>query len=254
MGLAEFLASYWAQIVAAALAAASTYSNYQGQKEVRRTQERAMLSESQRQRQLQDEADAITRAATSKVGKEGREERREDLEQKTLDYIAPTGAAVQEAEYTQSNPGAPVEIKTDIARRLSEELTKGRDYAARQAKLGSYGRSNLDVGQILSRTAGNLAVPLSFSRSSSALLPYELQSANAAGDNWRTAGDVFGGLSNIASIYGAFGNPGAAPAGGGKNLGTGLVATETNFPNIYDPERALGMKLNRGAPTGFKLY
>jgi len=247
--IAAFISQYWAQIVAAAAAAAGTYSNYQAQKNVRQQQERVMLSESQRQRQHQEEIDAISRKTIPKVGKEGREERREDLEDKTREYITPTTTAIQESEYTQTNPGAPVEVKTDIARRLSEELTKGRDYAARQAKLGSYGRSNVDVGNILSRAASDISLPIGLSRSSSSLLPYELQSANSAGDDWRTAGDVFGGVSNIASIYGAFGNQAAAPAAAG---GTGLVANDTQFPNIYNTQP--GLKIKPNPSVGFKLY
>lgn len=250
MGVAEFIAAYWAQIVAAAAAAASTYSNYQANKATQQRQQEQLFAESERQRRHQEEADAITQAATRKVGAEGREPRREELEQKTKEYITPTQQAVQEGEYTQSNPGAPVEIKTDIARRLSEELAKGREYAGRQAKLGSYGRSNLDVGQTLSRASSDLAMPLGFSRSSSNLLPFELQSANAAGNNWRTAGDIFGGVSNIASIYGAFNQPAAT---GATSLGSGLQANNTQFPNIYGAGASLGLK-NRPGSTGFKLY
>lgn len=70
------------------------------------------------------------------------------------------------------------------------------------ADLRSFGEMLGDNSRSQARDASLIGQIGGFKKGSSAVVPYELDHASHAGDGWKTAGDILGGLGSLTSMYG----------------------------------------------------
>jgi hypothetical protein len=192
----------------------------------------AYLANEQAQQEVSDARNQRSLAETinqQKLGKEADARMRESLAQQERPVVEQNQAAdtaIRQQKYDQqptaasdafiANPSAPKEVKSEIAARMVDAMRRGRQQSQALARLGGTSDAQftgqtglLRSGQDLNRIGG-------MSRASSAILPYELQDANRAGEGWRTVSDLF----NIGSMgYGLYNmaGTGATAGGGGVN-------------------------------------
>jgi len=119
--------------------------------------------------------------------------------EKTLNNNTQSDSAVS---YDTATRNAPVEVKSEIARQIASALNSGRNYGKTQAKLSSYGQTQFDNNLGLTRTAEDLERINNFSRGDSNLVQSRLANANTKGQGSRNAADIFGGIGDIAMLYG----------------------------------------------------
>lgn len=181
-------------------------ANEQATRKVKSARNDRFAEELDRQKALGDQSQARLREAIA------------GQERPAVEQDASQAAAVREQKYAAvapsgegyvANPSAPTEVKSEIASRMVDALRKGRQQSQALAKLG--GRSDAQLGgQIdLGRSAGDINSIGRQSRASSAILPYELQDANAEGEDWSTIADLFNLASMGTGMYGMT----QAPAG-----------------------------------------
>lgn len=141
-----------------------------------------------------------------------------------------TNAVKAANEYAPTTGSAPTEVNTEIARKLHQALTAGRQTAAQLARLGSFDSNQFANRIALNEQANKIGLAADFARGSANVLPYELNAANQEGANLRGFGDILGaagGLATSAGLSGQFadffGQPayGALGRFGAKNLPVG---------------------------------
>lgn len=199
---------WWLPIATMLVAAVA---NQQAQKKV--DKERDLKSQLETQRQSGIGKEVMARMQ-QELSNQSRPEQEAKLEQ---------AAQVRERAYTPKdvstdsyvvNPSAPTEVRSEMAGRMVDALKRGREDAKSLAKLGA--RSDVAFGNnvSLAESAADLNQLGGFSRGSSAVLPYELQGANAKGKNWRTVADVANAVGMASMFYNMGPAAGAAKAAG----------------------------------------
>jgi len=160
-------------------------------------QRQAREAEAARQAALDQQRNAAVQQAAAKFTPQAQQQQQQDLAGRLTTFLSPEQRTNQGADYLPSNPGAPKEIQDSLANRLSDALTKGKDYAKNLAGVSSFGRLGFDNSVALNRLGENVGQLNSNSANSSAVLPYELQNAQRAGAGYRTAADIANGVGNM---------------------------------------------------------
>lgn len=181
-------------LLAAALMAASAGANYIGSKKAQGAQQDAMQAERIRQKKYDKQAYQTNDKSR---------ERYKDFEGQ---------AAQQETSladlYAQDAPEAPIATMPTSSNisvaRGAEEMGKAKaetdDRGRRRAALMSLGETFGGIDRGLSDDFSHLNQIDSFRRGSQGVLPLELEEAQNAGNGWRLAGDILGGVGSIASM------------------------------------------------------
>ena len=175
---------------------------------VERQRSMAMISETNRQEELQKRAQATLLQNTKKFTPENVNlgiQAAQDARTERLQSNVTGGDTLADVNFS---PSAPKIVMEDAARRVNEGLASGKEFAGQMAGLGAFGEQQFGTRLDLSRLAESMGQIGSESRRSSAILPLELNTANRAGD--RTAGfaDVLGSLGSVANFGSAVGaNP-----------------------------------------------
>lgn len=100
---------------------------------------------------------------------------------------------------------APEVVKSEIAKRMSEALTKGTDQAKTLGKVGGYGDFTFGQGLADNNAERNLSVPQSFISGNIGLLPSNQQfAAYGAYQPNSSIGDVFQGAGDLLASGGSY--------------------------------------------------
>ena len=167
-----------------------------------------LAAEAARQKRLYDEAEAARMAAQSRFTPEQQQAMRTENAAKGEAELQPTFAP----QYEASLSGQPEEVKTEVARKMTEAMRRGRESAKGLAGINAYGNVGLDNQVALARSGSDINRAAGQGRASSSILQGELQyGAPQAGANMYAAGDIVGGLGSIASLYAMKRRPAVRP-------------------------------------------
>ena len=167
-----------------------------------------LAAESARQKRLFDEAEAARLAAQSRFTPEQQQAMRAENAAKGEAELQPTFAPQYEASLSEQ----PAEVKTEVARKMTEAMKRGRESAKGLAGINAYGNVGLDNQIALARSGSDINRAANQGRASSSILQGEVQyGAPQAGANLYAAGDIAGGLGNIASLYAMKRRPAVRP-------------------------------------------
>lgn len=183
-----------------ALMVGGALANQQAERRVEKERDRKARAERLRQKVMGDQADAKLRESLAEQERPAVEQEQRVAEASREQKYA-EAAAPSDQEY-QATPSAPVEVKSELAARLSDALKRGRQQATALAKLGGRSDAQMQGAFSLGRSAQELDSLGNRSRSSSAILPYELQDANRKGEGWRTIADLFNLGATATGMYG----------------------------------------------------
>ena len=167
-----------------------------------------LAAESARQKRLYDEAEAARLAAQARFTPEAQQAMRTENAARGEAALAPTFTPQYEASLSEQ----PAEVKTEVARKMTEAMKRGRESAKGLAGINAFGNVGLDNQIALSRSGSDINRAAGQGRASSSILQGELQyGAPQAGANLYAAGDIVGGLGNIASLYAMKRRPAVRP-------------------------------------------
>lgn len=210
--------------VGVGLQAAGTLARKRALDKIRAEQERKRAEEAARQRVFRQQIDAQNAALLPQFTREASEAQRKGIAQQYEQYMQPTMASTDVGDYSAGVASAPKEVRERAERELAGAKKKGEAYTKAAANLSSYG--GLDVAQrgALSRASNDIGRTVNASRSSAALLPYDLQKAYDKGRGLMNASDIANGLGSVSFLFGATAprraQPKPAPVpGSGLNLG-----------------------------------
>lgn len=219
-----------------ALMIGGALANEQAERKVEKERNNRALAERLRQQKMGQEADAVLRASLA-------EQERPAVEQEQR--VAEAGREQKYAQAAQpsdqefiATPSAPVEVKSELAARMADAMARGRQQAAALARLGGRSDAQMQGGIALGRSAQDLNRIGNTSRSSSAILPYELQAANSKGEGWRTVADLFNLGSAVTGMYGMTAAP-AASSVTATNTGLSGARTVGSMYPVF--QRAYGL-------------
>lgn len=197
---------------------ASAVQSRRAQKDDATARSRVLALERERQREMDEAAAARLGETTKQLSPEAQ--------------IAETAAAADAratvttpqstGDYSQVTGGAgakPIEVNSEIARALVGALRKGTQSARAQSVLSAYGDVDADNRVRMLRSGSDIGRIANASARSSAVVPYELYSANMAGNPAR----------DRAALYSAIGDIGMAYAMTRPNTATTVKPTQTEI-------------------------
>lgn len=230
-------------IAGIALSGVATAANSAAQSSVNKARDDALAAERIRQKGFDREADAVNARAQNQY--DGYAEKQDQRGQKLSDYF-------QEQATTPTDGGGPAALPQSSSNITVQADTKARKEArdftdmqgAALGNLRSFGDLMGELGRGTAREAGYIGQIGSFKKGSSAVLPYELESANGAGTGMRTLGDVLSGIGKIGISAGL---SGATP------FGIGAPSTGANVANSVG-SMALGRAVDRASVPGYSAY
>lgn len=177
-------------------------------KKVEEQRQAYLAAESARQKRLFEQAEAARLAAQSRFTPEQQIAMRSENAAAGEAQLQPTYAPQYEASLSEQ----PQEVKTEVARKMTEAMRRGRESARGLAGVNAYGNVGLDNQIALQRSGSDISRYAGQGRASSDILRNELQyGAPNAGSGLVAAGDVLGGLGNIASVYAMRRRPAVRP-------------------------------------------
>lgn len=222
-------------IAALALAAGSAYANNRAQEAQMAARREANRNQLARQRQLQQEANALNEDVQERFEREnveesmqelaGREEQRatEAIEQGAEEF-SPTAALSDDTPDVIRESGEKAKAKS-----LAEALRNARSLSALQG----YGLAGFENDLALGRNATRLSQIGDFARGNQNIFQAELSDAQNAGGSWRSLGQILGAASTAAGAYGAF-----APAAGNPSLYSGAMGNAATAATNTTPSLA----------------
>ena len=116
------------------------------------------------------------------------------------------------------------------------------------ADLRSFGEMLGENSRSQARDASLIGQIGGFKKGSSAVVPYELDHASHAGDGWKVAGDILGGLGSLTSMYGlssglASGAKFAAPSTSLASMSSARLADLASVPGYAATRPASSLSL-----------
>lgn len=187
-----------------ALTVASTAASAISSNQQAKARDRAQAAEVLRQQELQNKSIDAVQALQTEFEPEKQKRQLNAAEQARADDLERN---VSGGDTSPNDIGivgsAPRIVKETAAKELSKGIGRGKDFARRLGVLGGFNDLSFDNKLLLQRLGeqqGNLARE---SAGSSAILPLELQKANAAGNTAAGIGDILGGLGSAANLAGA---------------------------------------------------
>lgn len=201
-------------VVGAAMSAASMYMQKKAQDEVVNKRNEVAHAEAARETEYQHQADAVNQKTEPQFTREAQDAGINQEADKREKYIADNMPQMNLSGVPQSE-GAPSTVKNDLASRLRDALSYGRNMATSQARLGAYGSNQFNNSVTLAHTNQDLGRITGYSDRSSNIAGLELGGANQAGGDQRQLADLFrlGGQAGL--VYGMTGSgvrPQQAPA------------------------------------------
>lgn len=211
-----------APYAAAASTAASVYQNQRAAKAQAEAQSQALEAERTRQQGLQHQADAEIGKVTAQFDPAAQEKALADAQ--AARTTAATGAIkpIPTDNYQTPTASAPVEVKNDLQRQVSDSLSKATRSAQAQAVLKAFGDQQLGANININRASQRVGQLQNFSQGSSSLVPLDIAAAHAAGNGNLENADIYNVAGSIANLYGNTRKKptpyGGYPVDGGGNL------------------------------------
>jgi len=187
-----------------ALQAANVAANQVAANRVAHERSARISEEEQRQAQFGDQARALLDQSTAGFDPGAQALSKDSIAHRYQQAVTPGGVQTPASPAPDygTTPGAPAEVKSDQARQLGRAMKLGREHAKASAALNANSvlqqRNQFGLGR-LGQDLGRLG---DYSSGSGSVLPYELMSANTAGNDIKMAGDVAGGAGDISMAYG----------------------------------------------------
>lgn len=178
-----------AQIAGVAMSGLSMLANQSAQKQVINKRNAVATDEAARQRALQSRADEVNRAQESNFTRPAQDASLSDQFTRRNSFIQDNMPTLSES--LPVGDGAPTVVKGDLAKRVADALSYGRNLATSQAKLGAYGSNQFNNSISLGRSGQTLGQIGDSSGRSSAIAGSELEAANGAGNGTRSLADAF---------------------------------------------------------------
>ena len=195
-------------IAGVALTLGSSFLSARAASKVERSRNMAMISETNRQEDLQKRAQAALLQNTEKFTPENVNQGIQAAEAARTERLQGNVTGGDTLADVNFSPSAPKIVMEDAARRVNEGLASGKEFAGQLAGLGAFGEQQFGTRLDLSRLAESMGQFGTESRNSAAILPLELNKANRAGDRTTGFADVLGSLGSVANFGGAVGaNP-----------------------------------------------
>lgn len=193
-----------------------------GARSAERARSRAGAAEIARQDALRNEQAALFGQTLGGFDRGNQDARRDDL-------TDARGSIIEQSivDFREPDPGAGIEgsapkvVKDAAAKAVVDALAGARAEGKRLAALQGFGDLFADNQVDLNRSGAMQAQLGDFSRGSSAVLPLELEAANAKGSRTRGFGQLLQGVGQVAGLAGAFG---AGPTWGDLGFGRGAAA------------------------------
>lgn len=209
-------------IAGAVAMAGSQLANMQAQRRVDKARRGAQEAESIRQQQLDRESQALNTQS---------QDRYQDYEGQQDDKTAEIAQFYGDKRMPEDAPSAIPSSggNVTVARESAKQQGKARAYGDQQnealAGLRAFGDLLGGIARDQSRDAGQIGLINSFKQGSAAVLPYELEAANAKGNSLRTLGSLLQGVG--AGAFGAgqggFSAPTMTPPGVPQQSATGIT-------------------------------
>lgn len=177
---------------------AGSYQQSRAANKQAKARSQALQADEAKQRAFQEQASQQTQKTTGNFSAENQEAMRQQNIQNAVENQTGVG---QTGDYTTKSDSAPVEVKSEIARKIADAVSAGRGYAGSAANLNSYGQTNFDNALALTAGGENIDRINNFSRGQSSTLPSALNAASMKGQNNLLMADIFNGVSGIASAY-----------------------------------------------------
>lgn len=208
-------------IAGIALTAGSTLANSIAQRKVQKARDDVLAAERIRQNGLQHEADALNTQSQDRYqdfsGQQG--EKASELGQyftdQKIENANDNAAATQEMTVPQS--GSNITVREEQKQRGKADAY-GQQQGEALGELRSFGDLLGGIGRQQSRDAGQIGQIGGFMRGSSSVVPYELDTANHAGDGMKLFGDLLGLGGSI---------------GLAKGLGSGAASKFPAAPKLF---------------------
>lgn len=135
--------------------------------------------------------------------KPAQETQKQQVEQQRQTQLADTVKAA--SEYAPTTGSAPTIVNTEIARKLHQALTAGKQTAAQLARLGAFNDQQFANRVALNDTANRIGMYGDFARGSANTLPYELNAAAQEGAGKAGFGDILSAAGGVAAQAGMTG-------------------------------------------------
>lgn len=161
-------------------------------------QAEAQSKEMFRQAELQRQSDNKVREGIEQFTPEKQDAQ---LQQAVADRTENLQAATPAADYQPVTASAPVEVSSDLSRRLGDVSAGANDEAVRRARLGAYGDVSQQQGFDMNRMREALRRYRMQSEGASRVLPYQLQEASRKGGNLKIGSDIANTIGQAASYY-----------------------------------------------------
>lgn len=186
-------------LIAAGMAAAGAASNYAGQSRVAGAREDAARAEGERQKHYQEQASDVIDQNLVKQSPAAQNQALAQTTQQRMSALQPsqTGAVA-----LPSSGSAPIEVKSEAARSMSDAIRKSRSRLGAQARVGAFDQNQFNNRISMNRGMSDLSRLAGFSQGSAGVLPYDLEGAANAGAGYRTAADLFNLGSSAVGLYG----------------------------------------------------
>jgi hypothetical protein len=217
-------------IASVALTAGSMAANSVAQSKVNKARNGAMEAERIRQRQLQQEADALNAVSQDRYqGFEGKQdERSSELGKYFTDQVQSipeaTGAPTETVPTSSSNI-----VNTEKKKQGEKTKAFSTQQATALGNLRGFGDLLGETSRLQGRDAAQIGTVGGMMKGSQSVLPLELEAANNKGSGWKTFGDL---LSAGATISGGVG---AAKAAAGGNTIFSSAAQGPSLPGMPAP-------------------
>lgn len=207
----------------------------------------AAAADYEKQRVHQKNADEVMATSEQKFTRGQQDAMRAQNEAKLLAGNTPSSGIADNGEYTATG-SAPTEVKSEIARMISDALSAGKETARSSANFGSYGQTQFGNQIDLKDSAQQIGQIGDLSAGDTAVMGVRMNAAQNAGNAAARRADLFNGIGDIA---GAFALSGLGK-GGSSNTGSGVNLKTVNNPAIGS---APGVRLNNpNIGKGIRLY
>jgi len=184
----------------------------QAANKVERQRSMAMISETNRQEELQKRAQTELLKNTDRFNPEDVNQGIQDAHDARTERLQGNVTGGDTLADVNFSPSAPNIVQEDAARRVNEGLASGKEFAGQLAGLGAFGEQQFGTRLDLSRLAESMGQIGTESRNSSAILPLELNEANRAGDSLTGVADIMGSLGSVANFGAPWAPTRSAPA------------------------------------------
>lgn len=208
-------------IAGIALTAGSTIANTIGANRVQKARDDALAAERIRQRQLDQEAEALNVGARDRY--ENFEGKQEEKASQLGDYFTEQAAEAGAGNAAAAQSMLPTSGSAITVREEAKQRAGAKDFTDQQGQalgqMRSFGDLLGGIGRNQARDATTIGQIGGFKKGSSGIVPLELEAANSAGDGAKFFGDLMG-LGGSLAMNAGLSSAKPDPWSGMRSIGT----------------------------------